>query len=131
MAEDRMQAKEPDINQLRKVRRDKLKDLQAEGHDPFRITVYDQEHHTEEAKALFLAEEAKEVPGTVNVKIAGRLMQKRVMGKASFCNVQDRDGNIQVYATRDMLGGALRRLQEAGRWRYRWRVGRDVPHRKG
>ena len=104
MADERMQNNEPDINQLRKVRREKLKGLQAEGKDPFRITVFDQEHHTEQVKAMFLAEEAKEQPETLQVTLAGRLMQKRVMGKASFCNLQDRDGNIQVYATRDMLG---------------------------
>ncbi|MBO4289037.1 MAG: lysine--tRNA ligase [Lachnospiraceae bacterium] len=104
MADERMQVNEPDVNQLRKVRREKLKGLQAEGKDPFRITVYDQEHHTEQVKAMFLAEEAKEQPEALQVSLAGRLMQKRVMGKASFCNLQDRDGNIQVYATRDMLG---------------------------
>ena len=125
-----------DINQLLKVRRQKLKDLQDAGKDPFVITKYDQTHHTAEAKDLYICHE-KEIlkdrkePVTeglseedkkavleadyterraimdehpLPVSIAGRLMSKRVMGKASFGNVQDRDGNIQIYVSRDALG---------------------------
>ena len=86
------------INQLMKVRREKLANLQSEGNDPFVITTYDQTHHASQIKEHFDELEGKEV------SIAGRMMSKRVMGKASFCNVQDRYGNIQVYAARDSLG---------------------------
>ncbi len=87
-----------DINQLLKVRREKLADLQANGKNPFEITKYDVSHHSQEIKDNF-----EELNGKV-VTIAGRLMSKRVMGKASFCNVQDLKGNIQSYVARDSVG---------------------------
>ena len=89
---------EQDIGQLLKVRREKLADLQAQGNDPFVITKYDQTHHASEIKGDFEAFEGKEV------SVAGRMMSKRIMGKASFCNLQDLSGNIQSYVTRDDLG---------------------------
>ena len=89
---------EPDLNQLRKVRREKLADLQNNGKDPFIITKYDQTHHSQEIKDHFDELEGK------TVSIAGRMMSKRVMGKASFCNVQDLKGNIQSYVARDSVG---------------------------
>ena len=125
-----------DINQLLKVRRQKLADLQAEDKDPFVITKYDQTHHTDEVKEQYIALE-KEILGDrqpvntdgmdeaaareavnadynerreimdahpINVSIAGRMMFKRVMGKASFANIQDLKGNIQVYVARDSVG---------------------------
>ncbi|MFQ8742390.1 MAG: lysine--tRNA ligase [Clostridium sp.] len=91
-------AKEPDLNQLLKVRREKLAELQAAGKDPFQITKYDVTAHSEDVKADYAEWEGKEV------SIAGRMMSKRVMGKASFCNVQDLKGNIQCYVARDDLG---------------------------
>ena len=125
-----------DINQLLKVRREKLQTLQENGKDPFVITKYDQTHHTTEAKALYEEHEAKLLAGRaevnvegldeqqkrdavnqdynerreimdaspINVSIAGRMMFKRVMGKASFCNIQDLKGNIQAYVARDSVG---------------------------
>ncbi len=87
-----------DINQLLKVRREKLQDLQENGKDPFVITKYDVTHHSMEIKDDFEQFEGK------TVSIAGRMMFKRVMGKASFCNIQDLKGSIQVYVTRDDLG---------------------------
>ena len=128
--------KKQDINQLLKVRRDKLADLQANGRDPFQITKFDQTHHSLEVKNLYEAHEAellkdrKELDVTgldeeqakeaqkkdyeerrsimdaspIHVSIAGRMMFKRVMGKASFCNIQDLQGNIQVYVARDAIG---------------------------
>ncbi|HJA34205.1 MAG TPA: lysine--tRNA ligase, partial [Candidatus Mediterraneibacter merdigallinarum] len=89
---------EPDLNQLRKVRREKLAELQQNGKDPFVITKYDQTHHSQEIKDQFEELEGK------RVSIAGRMMSKRVMGKASFCNVQDLKGNIQSYVARDSVG---------------------------
>ena len=89
---------EQDINQLLKVRREKLANLQAAGKDPFKITKYDVTHHSTDIKDHFEEMEGKQV------SIAGRLMAKRVMGKASFCNVQDLPGNIQCYVARDSLG---------------------------
>ena len=91
-------AKEPDLNQLLKVRREKLAELQAAGKDPFQITKYDVTAHSEDVKADYAEWEGKEV------SVAGRMMSKRVMGKASFCNVQDLKGNIQCYVARDDLG---------------------------
>lgn len=91
-------AKEPDLNQLLKVRREKLAELQAAGKDPFQITKYDVTVHSEDVKVNYAEYEGKEV------SIAGRMMSKRVMGKASFCNVQDLKGNIQCYVARDDLG---------------------------
>ena len=87
-----------DTNQLRKVRLEKLTALQEAGQDPFRIVKYDQTHHSAQIKENYDELEGKDV------SIAGRMMFKRVMGKASFCNVQDRDGRIQVYVARDDLG---------------------------
>ncbi len=89
---------EQDLNQLRKVRREKLAELQQNGKDPFVITKYDQTHHSQEIKDNFDELEGK------TVSIAGRMMSKRVMGKASFCNVQDLKGNIQSYVARDSVG---------------------------
>ena len=94
MAEQQKKGQEQDVNQLRKVRREKLADLQANGKDPFVITKYNQTHHSQEIKDNFEELEGKEV------SIAGRMMSKRVMGKASFCNVQDLQGNIQSYVAR-------------------------------
>ncbi len=87
-----------DVNQLLKVRREKLQELQKNGKDPFRITKYDVLHHSQEIKNRFEELENEEV------SIAGRMMFKRVMGKASFCNIQDLEGNIQAYVARDDIG---------------------------
>ena len=87
-----------DINQLLKVRYEKLQELQANGKDPFVITKYDVTNHTIDIKEKFDEMEGKEV------SIAGRMMFKRVMGKASFCNIQDLKGRIQVYVARDNIG---------------------------
>lgn len=89
---------EQDVKQLLKVRREKLADLQERGMDPFRITKYVVSHHSQEIKDAFDSLEGK------SVTIAGRMMSKRVMGKASFCNVQDLKGNIQSYVARDSVG---------------------------
>ncbi len=97
MAEQK-NVQEQDVNQLRKVRREKLAELQANGNDPFVITKYDVTHHSMEIKDNF-----EEMEGQF-VSIAGRIMSKRVMGKASFCNVQDLQGNIQSYVARDNVG---------------------------
>ena len=97
MAEQK-NVQEQDINQLIKVRRDKLKELQENGKDPFQITKYDVTNHSTDIKDDFDAFEGKEV------SIAGRMMFKRVMGKASFCNVQDLKGSIQTYVARDEVG---------------------------
>ena len=91
-------AQEPDLNQLRKVRREKLAELVAEGKNPFEIVTYDQTQHSQEIKDNYAAFEGKEV------SVAGRLMSKRVMGKASFGHIQDLQGTIQIYASRDDLG---------------------------
>ena len=87
-----------DLNQILKNRREKLANLQAEGKDPFQIMKYDRTHHSQEIKDHFDELEGKEV------SVAGRLMLKRVMGKASFCNVSDLKGDIQVYVARDAVG---------------------------
>ena len=92
------QNQEPDLNQLLKVRREKLAELQASGKDPFQITKYDVTVHSTDVKDNYSEWEGKEV------SVAGRMMSKRVMGKASFCNVQDLEGNIQCYVARDDLG---------------------------
>jgi len=92
------QAQQPDINQLLKVRREKLAELQAAGQNPFEIMKYDVSHHSTKIKANFATLEGKEVT------VAGRIMQKRVMGKASFCNIQDLEGTIQSYVARDDIG---------------------------
>ena len=128
--------KNQDLNQLLKIRRDKLAELQANGKDPFQITKFNQTHHSQEVKDLYEAHEAEllkdrtepDVAGLdeeqakealkkdyeerraimdadpIHVTIAGRMMFKRVMGKASFCNIQDLQGNIQVYVARDAIG---------------------------
>ena len=128
--------KNQDLNQLLKIRRDKLAELQANGKDPFQITKFNQTHHSQEVKDLYEAHEAELLkdrtePDTagldeeqakealkkdyeerrsimdaspIHVAIAGRMMFKRVMGKASFCNIQDLQGNIQVYVARDAIG---------------------------
>ena len=101
MAEEQRQQNiqgEQDINQLLKVRRQKLSVLQEAGKDPFQITKYDVTHHSLEIRDHFDTLEGREV------SIAGRVMSKRVMGKASFCNVQDLQGDIQVYVARDSVG---------------------------
>ena len=90
--------KEVDLNELMKVRREKLVNLQEAGADPFTITKYDVTHHGEEVKANYDELEGKEV------SIAGRMMSKRIMGKASFCHIQDLKGTIQVYVARDAVG---------------------------
>ncbi|MBO4591562.1 MAG: lysine--tRNA ligase [Eubacterium sp.] len=130
------QGQQQDLNQLLKVRREKLANLQEAGKDPFVITKYDQSYHTEQARQEYIALEekllvGKDMPDTegmepeeakavkteaynerraimdanpIKVSIAGRMMSKRVMGKASFCNVQDKSGNIQVFVARDEIG---------------------------
>ena len=130
------QAKPQDVNQLLKVRREKLQNLQDAGKDPFQITKYDQTHHTDEVRTIYEAHEAKLLAGRttpsveglseeeakavmdqdynerraimdadpIHVSIAGRMLFKRVMGKASFCNIQDLKGKIQVYVARDAIG---------------------------
>ena len=98
VAQQQKNGQEQDLNQLRKVRREKLAELQQNGKDPFVITKYDQTHHSQEIKDNFDELEGKQV------SIAGRMMSKRVMGKASFCNVQDLKGNIQSYVARDSVG---------------------------
>ena len=90
--------KTQDVNQLLKIRRDKLAELQADGKDPFQITKFDVTHHSQEVKEQFENLEGK------SVVLAGRMMSKRVMGKASFCNIQDLQGNIQSYVARDSIG---------------------------
>ena len=87
-----------DVNQLLKVRREKLAELQQNGQDPFVITKYEVTHHSQEVKDHFDELEGKQV------SLAGRMMSKRVMGKASFCNIQDLQGNIQCYVARDSVG---------------------------
>ena len=136
VGQNQKNTQEPDMNQLRKVRREKLAELQQNGRDPFQITKFDQTHHSLEVKGLYEAhetellkdrqepnvegmdeEQAKEAlkkdyeerrnimdANPIHVAIAGRMMFKRVMGKASFCNLQDLQGRIQVYVARDSVG---------------------------
>ena len=136
MGQNQKNTQEPDMNQLRRVRREKLAELQQNGRDPFQITKFNQTHHSLEVKDLYEAheaeilkdhqqpnvegmdeEQAKEAlkndyeerrsimdASPIHVAIAGRMMFKRVMGKASFCNIQDLQGNIQVYVARDAIG---------------------------
>ena len=136
MGQNQKNTQEPDMNQLRKVRREKLAELQQNGRDPFLITKFNQTHHSLEVKDIYEAheaeilkdhqqpnvegmdeEQAKEAlkndyeerrsimdASPIHVAIAGRMMFKRVMGKASFCNIQDLQGNIQVYVARDAIG---------------------------
>ena len=98
MGEQKSNQTEQDLNHVLKARRDKLAELQAAGKDPFQITKYDQTAHSADIKDHYAEYDGKEV------SIAGRIMSKRVMGKASFCNVQDLKGNIQCYVCRDDLG---------------------------
>ena len=98
MAEQQKKAQEQDINQLRKVRREKLADLQDNGRNPFEITKYDVSCHAMDIKDNYAEMEGKQV------RLAGRVMQKRIMGKASFCNILDQSGNIQSYVARDSVG---------------------------
>ncbi len=98
LAEQKNQQKTQDLNQLLKVRYEKLSDLQANNKNPFEITKFDVTHHSQEVKDNYDVLEGKEVT------IAGRMMFKRVMGKASFCNIQDLKGSIQVYVARDDIG---------------------------
>ena len=98
MGEQHKNAQEPDLNQLRKVRREKLAELQENGKNPFTITSYDVTCHAADVKEHYEEMEGKQV------SLAGRVMQKRVMGKASFCNILDQTGNIQSYVARDSLG---------------------------
>lgn len=97
-AQQNNNGQEQDINHLRKVRREKLAELQANGQNPFEITKYDVTHHSMEVKEHFEELEGK------HVVLAGRMMSKRIMGKASFCNIQDLQGNIQSYVARDSIG---------------------------
>jgi lysyl-tRNA synthetase class 2 len=98
LAEQKKPQQEQDLNQLLKVRREKLADLQANGKDPFTIVKYDVTHHSQDVKDQFEELESK------TVRVAGRMMSKRVMGKASFCHVQDLKGTIQSYVARDSIG---------------------------
>ena len=95
---ERKQEQTQDLNQLRKVRREKLAALVEAGENPYEIVTYDQTEHSKQIRDHYEEYEGK------NVSIAGRLMAKRVMGKASFATVQDRDGSIQIYVSRDDLG---------------------------
>ena len=95
---EQKKTQEPDLNQLKKVRREKLADLQANGKNPFEITKYDVTCHAADVKDNYEEMEGK------HVTLAGRIMQKRVMGKASFCNILDQSGNIQSYVARDSIG---------------------------
>ena len=98
MSENNNIQTEQNLNDQLRIRREKLAALVAEGRDPFTITKYDVTHHAEEVRDGFDALEGK------SVSVAGRLMSKRIMGKASFCHVQDRSGTIQAYVARDSLG---------------------------
>ena len=101
MSEQQKNVQEPDINQLRKIRREKLAKMQEDGQNPFEITKHEVTHHSQDIKDKFEELEGKEV------SVAGRIMSKRVMGKASFCNIQDLKGNIQSYVARDSIGEEL------------------------
>ncbi len=99
MAGDQNQARpQEDLNHVLQARRDKLAELQESGKDPFQITKYDQTHHSTEVKEHYQELEGREV------SVAGRMMFKRVMGKASFCNIQDLQGRIQIYVAKDSVG---------------------------
>ncbi len=95
---EEIQMTQDEVNELIKIRYEKLERLQAEGKDPFQIVKYDVTHHSDEIRDNFDKLEGKEV------SIAGRLMSKRIMGKASFCNVQDRNGNMQSYVSKNDIG---------------------------
>ena len=98
MAEQQNNREEQELNHLLKVRREKLAELCESGRDPYKVTKYDVTAHSAEVKARYEELEGKEV------SLAGRMMSKRVMGKASFCNLQDLQGNIQSYVARDEIG---------------------------
>ena len=100
---NRAPAQEQDLNELLQIRRDKLSQLQQEGQDPFQLTKYDVDHHAAEIKEQFAHLEPEEESG-VTVCVAGRMMSKRVMGKASFSDLQDKTGTIQLYVRRDLIG---------------------------
>lgn len=100
---NRAPAQEQDLNELLQIRRDKLSQLQQEGQDPFQLTKYDVDHHAAEIKEQFAQLEPEEESG-VTVCVAGRMMSKRVMGKASFSDLQDKTGTIQLYVRRDLIG---------------------------
>ena len=100
---NRAPAQEQDLNELLQIRRDKLSQLQQEGQDPFQLTKYDVDHHAAEIKEQFAHLEPEEESG-VTVSVAGRMMSKRVMGKASFSDLQDKTGTIQLYVRRDLIG---------------------------
>lgn len=93
-----------ELNHILQARRDKLAALQAEGNDPYQITKFDVTHHSQEIIENFETLETKEGQESILVRIAGRLMSKRVMGKASFCHIQDKEGKIQSYVARDAIG---------------------------
>lgn len=93
-----------ELNHILQARRDKLAALQAEGNDPYQITKFDVTHHSQEIIENFETLETKEGQEPILVRIAGRLMSKRVMGKASFCHIQDKEGKIQSYVARDAIG---------------------------
>ena len=101
VSEQQKNVQEPDINQLRKIRREKLAKMQEDGQNPFEITKHEVTHHSQDIKDKFEELEGKEA------SVAGRIMSKRVMGKASFCNIQDLKGNIQSYVARDSIGEEL------------------------
>ena len=113
MGEQQKKGQEQDVNQLRKVRREKLADLQANGKNPFEITKYDVTCHAMDVKENYEEMEGKQV------SLAGRVMQKRVMGKASFCNILDQSGNIQSYVARDSVGEEAYKDSKTGYRRYR------------
>ena len=98
MNQENNYSQERPLSELLQIRRDKLSMLQADGRDPFQITRYDVTHHSEEIRRNFDALENQEV------SVAGRMMSKRVMGKASFCSILDLQGNIQCYVARDFVG---------------------------
>ncbi|MDD6264695.1 MAG: lysine--tRNA ligase, partial [Clostridia bacterium] len=98
MADNNVNNTQQNVSELLKIRRDKLKALQESGNDPFTITKFDVTHHSADIKEGFDSLEGK------SVTVAGRMMSKRIMGKASFCNIQDKTGNIQVYVARDCIG---------------------------
>ena len=100
---NRAPAQEQDLNELLQIRRDKLSQLQQESQDPFQLTKYDVDHHAVEIKEQFAHLEPEEESG-VTVSVAGRMMSKRVMGKASFSDLQDKTGTIQLYVRRDLIG---------------------------
>ena len=123
MAEQKNPQAQPELSlsEQTRIRREKLTNLQAEGQNPFVITRFDWDATSQQIKDNFDAMEGKPV------KVAGRLMSKRGMGKVSFCDLQDRDGRIQLYARQDEMD----EVQEVRHRRHRGRRGRGVPHPAG